>query len=192
MGTSRGTDARIGYSASAFLKGERAMNIRLSRLATAMLVVAAIVLMPGRSWAIYNGLGPSKDEWGLKYDVEVNEVDRDTLTVVFTVADEGRLKPFYKIELIVFSKETDSQGGHAYDVKAPIELKTSKDGRRVGQVQIRKEFLDRAQIRILTNRVDGQPQQWLAYYVIPIDKFLNNAPSAASPIASPPASKITK
>ena len=75
-----------------------------------MLVVAAIVLMSGRSWAIYYGLGPSKDEWGLKYDVEVNDADRDTLTVVFTLADEGRLKPFYSIELIAFSKR-DRQSG---------------------------------------------------------------------------------
>jgi hypothetical protein len=141
MGTSRDTDARIGYSASAFLKGERAMSIRLLRLATGMLVVAVILLMSDRSWAIFNGLGPSKDEWGLKYDVEVNDADRQTVNVVFTVADEGRLKPFYKIELIAMSKETDSQGGRAYDVKALIELKTTKDGRRAGQVQIRKEFL---------------------------------------------------
>ncbi len=61
-----------------------------------------------------------------------------------------------------------------------------------GQVQIRKEFLDRAQIRILTDKVDGQPQQWLAYYMIPINKFLNRGPSAPSPIALPPATKITK
>ena len=84
------------------------MSIRLSRLATGMLVVAAIVLMSGRSWAIYNGLGPSKDEWGLKYDVEVNDADGDTLTVVFTLADEGRLKPFYSIELVAFSKHGQS------------------------------------------------------------------------------------
>ena len=158
MGTSRGADARIGYSAPAFLKGERAMSIRLSRLATGMLVVAAIVLMSGRSWAIYNGLGPSKDEWKLKYDVAVNDADSDKLTVVFTLADEGRLKPFYSIDLVAFSKQTDSQGGRAYDVKAPIELKPTEDGKRTGQVQIRKEFVDRAKIRIITLTVDGQRQ----------------------------------
>jgi hypothetical protein len=168
------------------------MSIRLSRLATAILVVAVILLMSARSWAIYNVLGPSKDEWGVKYDVEVNDAGGDTATVVFTLADEGRLKPFYSIELIAMSKETDSQGGHAYDVKAPIVLKTTKDGKRAGQVQIRKEFVDRARIRILTDRFDGQPQRWLACYEIPINKFLDKAPGAPSPIASPPASKVTK
>ena len=86
------------------------MNIRFSRLATGILVVAALVLMSGHCWAIYYGLGPSQDEWGLKYDVEVNDADSDTLTVVFTLADEGRLKPFYSLELVAFSKQTDGSG----------------------------------------------------------------------------------
>jgi hypothetical protein len=188
---------KIGYSASTYFKGERAMSIRLSRLATGVLVVAAIVLVSGRSWAMFYGLGPSKDEWKLKYDVEVNAADGDTLTVVFTLADEGRLKPIYSIDLVAFSKQTDSQGGRSYDVKAPIQLKTTKDGKRAGQVQIRKEFVNRAIIRILTQTVDGQRQPFAAYYDIPLRKFLNKAPTTASrqappSIAAPPASKVTK
>ena len=153
--------------------------------------------MSGRSWAVYYALGPSKDEWGLKYDVEVNAADGDKLNVVFTLADEGRLKPIYSVTVVAFSKP-DSQGGRSYDVKAPIELKPTKDGKRTGQVQIRKEFADRAMIRILTLTVDGQRQTaGAAYYDIPLKKFLNKAPAAASPqappsIAAPPASKVTK
>jgi len=162
------------------------MSIRFSRLAIAMLVVAAILLMPGRSWAVYYWLGPSKDEWGIKYDVEVNAAGRDTVTVVFNLADEGRLKPFDLIELIALNKETDNQGGHTYDVKAKIELKTTKDGRRAGQVQIRKEFADRAQFRILTRTIDGKAQATESYYEIPINKFLNKTPATASHSASRP------
>jgi hypothetical protein len=190
------SDARIGYNAPALLKGERAMGNGLSRLARAlvvavkaMLVVAVVLLTSGRSWAIYNVLGPEKDEWGLKYDVQVNDTGGDKVTIEFTLADEGRLKPFYSIEVIAMNPEVDSQGGHAYDVKAPIKLKLTEDGRRVGQVQIRKEFLDRAQIRILTDKFDGKPQQWLANYEVPIHKFLDKEPA---PIASPPGSKVTK
>jgi hypothetical protein len=164
------------------------MSTRLSRLATAV-VVAGVLLTSGRGWAIYNVLGPEKDEWGLKYDVQVKDAGGDKVTVVFTLADEGRLKPFYSIELIAMSKQTDSQGGHAYDVKEKFQLTTTEDGRRVGQVQVRKEFLVRAQIRILTDRLDGKPQRWLANYEVPINKILNKSPA---PIASPPGSKITK
>jgi hypothetical protein len=163
------------------------MSIRLSRLATGMLVVAAIVVMSGRCWAIRNGLDPSKDEWGLKYDVTVSDADGDKLTVVFTLADEGRLKPFYSIDLVAFSKQTDNQGGRSYDVMVPIELKTTTDGKRTGQVQIRKEFADRAKIRIITLMVDGKRQpSGGAFYDIPIGKHLNKTPAAASPAAASP------
>jgi hypothetical protein len=100
--------------------GEREMSIRLSRVATGVLVLAAMALLPGLCWAVYYQLGPSKDEWGLKYDAAVSDADGDNATVVFTLADEGRLKPFYSIEVVAFSKP-DSQGGRTYDVKAPIE-----------------------------------------------------------------------
>jgi len=91
------------------------------------------------------------------------------------------------------SKETDSQGGHTYEVRAPIVLKPTHDGQRAGEVQLRKEFADRARIRILSDRVDGQPQQsgW-ACYEIPLNKFLNKAPAAAPSLAAPPATKATK
>jgi hypothetical protein len=161
------------------------MSIRLSHVATGMLVVAAIVLTSDRSWAIRNGLGPSKDEWKLKYDVEVHDAGGDKLTVAFTLADEGRLKPIYSIDLVAFSKQTDNQGGRSYDVMVPIELKPTQDGRRAGQVQIRKEFVDRAKIRIITLTVDGKRQpSGGAFYDIPIEKFLNKTPAAAAPSAS--------
>jgi hypothetical protein len=164
------------------------MNIRSIRLATILLAAAVTLLMSSRSWAVYNVLEPSKDEWGLKYDVQVSDAGRGTLTVVFTLADEGRLKPLSLIELIELSKETDDQGGHTYEVKAPIVLKPTQDGRRAGQVEIRKEFADRAQIRFITDRVDGQPRSGWACYEIPIKKFLNKATA----VASPPASEVTK
>ena len=168
------------------------MSIRFSRLAMGLLVVAAIVLMANRSWAVRQGLGPSKDEWNLKYDVAVSDAGDGKVNVVFTLADEGRLKPIYSIDVVAFSKQLDNQGGHTYDVKAPIELKKSEDGKRVGQVQIGKEFLDRAKIRILTLTVDGkrQPISGGMFYDIPLDKYSKKSPDAAS--ASTPSSKVTK
>ena len=64
------------------------MSVRLPRVATGVLIVSIMVLMSEQSWAIREGLGPSKDEWGLKYDVAVHDGDGDKVTVVFTLADE--------------------------------------------------------------------------------------------------------
>lgn len=197
MRTSRASNARIGYRDSTYFKGEREMNFRCSRLATGVLVVAAVVLMSGRSWAVFYSLGPSKDEWGLKYEVEMNAADGDKLNVLFTLADEGRLNPIYSATVVAFSNP-NRDGGRTYLVNARIDLKSTKDGKFTGQAQIRQEFADRAMIRILTLTVDGRRQTSGAkYYDIPLKKFLNKPPVAASPqappsIASPPASKVTK
>jgi hypothetical protein len=173
------------------------MNLRCSRLALGVVVVAAVVLMPACSWAVFYALGPSKDEWGLKYDVEVNAADGDKINVLFTLADEGRLKPIYSATVVAFSNP-GRDGGQAYLVNAQIDLKSTKDGKLAGQAQIRKELVDRAMIRILTLTFDGRRQTSGAkYYDIPLKKFLNRGAVAASPkapptIASQPASKVTK
>ena len=168
------------------------MRIKLSRLTAGLLAVAAIALMSGRCWAIYNGLGPSQDEYGMKYDVAVSDAGGNKATVVFTLADEGRLKPFHSVELIALSKEVDNQGGHSYDVKTPFMFKATSDGKRVAQVQIPKNVLDRAKIRILTLNFDGQRSTYAWNYDIPVAKYLDNAPSAPLPVASPPSLKVIK
>ena len=163
--------------------------------------------MPGSSWAVFYPLGHSKDEWGLKYEVEVNAADGDKLNVRFTLADEGRLKPIYSATLVAFSNPYPD-GGQAYLAKAQIDLKSTKDGKLAGQAPIRKELADRAMIRILTLTFDGQRQTAGAkYYDIPLKKFLNKPAVAASPpappskaqpskappsVASQPGSKVTK
>jgi hypothetical protein len=171
------------------------MNLRFSRLATAALVVAAAALMPGRSWAVFYPLGPSKDEWGLKYEVEVNAADGDQLNVRFTLADQGRLKPIYSATVVAFSNPRSNDG--SYLLKAQIALKSTKDGKLMGQVQIPKRLADRAQIRILTQTFDGQWQTAGArLYDIPLKKFLSAGVADSSKtlpsIASPPSTKVTK
>ena len=117
---------------------------------------------------------------------------------MFALADEGRLKPIYSTELIALSRQTDSQGGHSYDVEAHHPVETDRGWQSAGQVRIRKEFADHAMIRILLRlTVDGQRQQFAAYYDIPLRKYLNRAPAAASrrpprSAAAPPAPKVTK
>jgi hypothetical protein len=142
------------------------------------LVVASVVLVPCQSWAVFHALGPSNDEWGLKYDVEVKATSGDDLNVAFTLSDAGRLKPIYSITVVAFSRP-HADGGRSYLVKTRLELKTTKDGQLVGQVQIPKTHANIANFRILTLTVDGRRQTaGAAYYDIPLKKFLKKAPVA--------------
>ena len=173
------------------------MYSRFSPLTVGALVVAAVLLVPCHCWAVFHALGPSRDEWGLKYDVEVKDTSGDDLNVAFTLSDAGRLKPIYSITVVAFSRP-HADGGRSYLVKTPIELKTTKDGKLAGQVPIRTEYADIAMLRILTLTVDGRRQTaGAAYYDIPLKKFLKKAPVAASSqtptsIAAPAASKVVK
>lgn len=164
-----------------------------------LLVVIAVVLMTSHSWAVWYALGPSKDEWGVKYDVEVDTTQGDKLAVHFTLADQGRLKPIHSVFVMAFSNP--NQTGTNL-VKTPITMKPTEDGKLTGQVEVAKEFTDRAVIRIFTMTVDGRsqmagPTAGARYYDIPLKKFLKKAPLAASSpsgssIALPPAPNVAK
>jgi len=163
-------------------------------MTTGLLVMAAIALIPGQAWAIYYALGPSKDEWGLKYSVAVEDAEPDMVTVKFTLESEGRLKPIHSISLAVHDKQKSSNGSQRFDVKGRLEFKPTADGKRVGQMKIRKDEVDRAILRVLTQNVDGRFQSAAAkYYDIPVAKYLKETapPSVAAPPA-PPSAKVKK
>jgi hypothetical protein len=173
------------------------MGFRFSPLAKGVLVVAAVVLMSSLSWAVYYELPYSKDEWGLKYEGEVTATNEGKLNVSFTLADQGRLKPIHSVHIFALSKPRPD-GSRVYLLKAPMPLKPTEDGKQAGQLQIGRELIDLAVVRIFSYTVDGQPQrQGVRYYDIPLRKLVKKAPVAAAPrspasIASPPASKATK
>ena len=189
-------DARIGCSHSTY-SGVRDMSFRFSPRTTGLLVVVALALMSGLAWAHFYELGPSKDEWGLKYAAEVTAVDGDKLKVTFTLADQGRLKPIYSVSIVAFS-DMRPGGGRAYLLNTAFDLKPTKDGKLTGELQIDKKFADRAMIRIMTLTFDGKPQTAGArYYQMPVKKFMKKAPATDSvqtppAIASPSATKVTK
>lgn len=175
------------------------MVFRVFPRATSLLVVIAVVLMTSHSWAHWYALGPSKDEWGLKYDGEADAAHGDKLIVRFTIADQGRLKPIHSVFVMAFSNP-DRTGTNL--VKMPITMKPTEDGKLTGQVEVGKEFVDRAVIRIFTMTVDGRsqmagPTAGARYYDIPLKKFLKKAPLAASSqsgssLAPPSASNVAK
>jgi hypothetical protein len=151
------------------------MKTRMARLAMGVLVAAAVVLGAGSAGAVHWDLGPSKDDWKMKYDVAVSAADADKLNVVFTLSDAGRLAPIYSATVVVFSP-VEFDGGSTYELKAPIKFEITKDGGAIGKVQFDRRFGNRAKIRILTLHVDGKKHtDGARYYDIPLKKFLNKA-----------------
>jgi len=151
------------------------------------------MLLPSRSWAVFYPLGPSSDDWGMKYDLKVTPASNAKLNVAFTLTDGGRLKLIYSITLIVFSKP-HADGGRSYLVKAPIDLKPTSDGKLAGEVQLPNQYAEIAILRVLTLTVDGRKQTGgAAYYDIPLKKFLSNeTATAASTTPSPSAKPVLK
>ena len=165
------------------------MSNRLSRLAKSITVVAASLLMTSNGWAVHFPLGPSKNDWGLKYDVQVSATGADKVNIVFTLTDEGRLKPIHSVTVVAL--RSVGGGSFAYDVKTTILLQSTPDGKRSGQVQIPKKFADGALFRILTLTVDGRRQTaGAALYDIPLKKFLNQATTATS--TQPPTTSLRR
>lgn len=169
------------------------MGFRRSPLATAVRVAAAVLLMSGLSWAVYYELGPSPDEWGLKYEGQIT-AQGDKVNITFTLNDPGRLKPIYSCMVTALSNP-DRNGSRTYLLKAGLPMKPTNDGRLTGQVQINRDVADRAMVRIFTFTLDGQKQtQGARYYDIPLRKLVKPAPAAAQSPAptstvSPPVRK---
>jgi hypothetical protein len=137
----------------------------------------------------------------LKYEGEVKPGNGDKLNLHFTLTDQGRLKTIHSVFVMAYSNP-DATGARTAVLKAAIPLKADKGGKLTGEVEVAKEFANRAVVRVFTYTVDGKsqnrgPMAGARYYDIPLRKFLKKAPVAAapqspSPIASPPASKVKK
>lgn len=166
------------------------MNTRFSRVALSVLTLAAVALTVSQVWAVYFPLGPSKSEWGLKYEVELSAASGDLVNVTFKLQDEGRLTPVHSYNVVAF--RPTGGGSFAYDVKSPIKLTATADGKRVGTVQVRREFMHKAKIRALTLSVDGKRQTaGAAYYDIPLDRYPIKGATPAT-VAAPSAAKVIK
>jgi hypothetical protein len=158
-----------------------------------VLVAAAVVWTAGRAWGIGFVLGQTKEELKLKYDVAVEEhtfggESTGRVTVVLTLADEGRLKPLDEVQLVIPGQEKNNDGSNWMDLVVAIDMQKTDDGKRVGRVHIRKELAERAEIQLNTHSLDGKldPLTRL-HHVIPVAKYLKAPAATAKPTAAPAA-----
>ncbi len=166
------------------------MAMRTPRWSVFALVAAvAVAGTAGGAWGIGFVLRESKEELKLEYDVAVQDHGAGRVTVVLTLADEGRLKPLNEVQFVIPGQEENIDGGHGMDLVVAIDMKTTNDGQRVGRVHLRKEWAERAEIQLNTHTMDGNidPLTRL-HHVIPIAGYLKDAPvpaAAAAPPAAP-------
>ena len=156
---------------------------------SAVAIVAAVLLWSsGSAWGIGFILGESKEQLKLKYDVAVEENGVGRVTVVLTLADEGRLKPLDEVQLYVPGKEKNKDGSSPAELVVSIDTVKGEGGTRVGRVQILRETAERAQIWLNTHTMDGKlDADTRLHHVIPIAKYLKAAPAAGEPAVLQPA-----
>ena len=153
--------------------GDSVMSLRYLRRAVLALVILAAG--GGVAWGIRFGLSGPKEDYGLGYDVEVTDHGTGRVTVVLTIADEGKLKPINDVTL-----ELPGQDGSGRpDLSVAIATR-DEDGARVARIHLLKSLAERAEIWLHTRGLDGKEEPLTGYfYTIKLIDQLNSAGRAS-------------
>ena len=148
----------------------------MSRIKSLLLAMLGTLVIPASvAMALGFMLSESKEELGLEYEVSVYDHDTGRVTVEFTLEDEGRLKPISSVEFDIPSTEKHDNGGFKSDLTMSMVLR-EKGENQVGRVHIRKDWAERAEIRIITGHLDGKQQLATWYYhSIPLKELIADA-----------------
>jgi hypothetical protein len=121
----------------------------------------------------------TKEDLKLEYDVSVHDLGDGQVAVTFTLADEGRLKPLYAVELNIPGQEKDEHGSPA-DLAVSLDMRKNADGARAARFELRKDLAERAAIWLTTMSFDGRRLVSTRYHhVIPVANYMMNPPAAA-------------
>lgn len=138
------------------------------------IVFAVIALPASLVWALGFQLGETKEQLKLKYDVSLKDHGTGRVTVVLTIADQGRLKPLNSVDLVVPGKDRNKDGSGYLDLSLSLATR-EVDGKQVARVHLIRELAERAEIRLRTSRLDGKREALTSYYyVIPIAEYLKS------------------
>src|SRR5690242_5509941 len=136
-----------------------------------VLALAALGLAANRTMGMSEILGQSKEQLKLKYDVSVRDLGNGRVTVTFTIADEGRLKPLNSIDLQIPGRDKNPDGSTSPDVALSLATTTIAEGAQAGakvaRFELTKELAGRAEIWLMTRHLDGK-QEPLTGYIHPI------------------------
>lgn len=148
----------------------------MSRLPKLLLAVIVLAAIPASiALAIGFELGESKEELKLQYELSVYDHDTGRVTIKFSLIDAGRLKPIRSVDLSIPSNEKHAGGGTKSDLTMSMALQ--EDGaKQVARIHIRKDWAERAEIRIKTGHLDGKQQPMTSYYhSIPLKELVSRS-----------------
>ncbi|HEX8910937.1 MAG TPA: hypothetical protein VF796_01160 [Humisphaera sp.] len=169
--------------------------MRARTLVLAVVAIATLTLCGDAARGIGFVMGETKEELKLKYGVAVEDHGTGRVTVVLTLADEGRLKPLDEVQFVIPSRATNPDGSHWMDLVVAVDLHKAGDGTRVGRVHLLKEWGERDELQLNTHTLDGKldPLTRL-HHVIPVARYMKPAPPTAAttapatrPAMAPPA-----
>ena len=145
------------------------------RVLCAFLLCYGFILFTSPVLAIGFQLSGTKESLNLKYDITVMEHGTGRVTLVLTITDQGKLKPFDSIDLVVPDEKKNQHGGRYADLSVALAAK-EQDGKEVVRVHILRELAERAEIQFRTHQLDGkqEPLTWY-YYALPVAELLKAA-----------------
>ena len=143
-------------------------------LVLSSLALAATLLSANAAWALGFELSETKEQLGLKYDVAVTDHGTGRVTVMLTIADEGRLAPLSRgVNFVIPSKDGTGYVDLAFNME-----RRKVDGKQVMSVQLQRELAERAKIQLQTDTLDGKPLALTWYYhAIPVKEYLKDVES---------------
>lgn len=165
------------------------MNLPRTLRCSVLVIAAAtaVVWMAGHALGLGFMLGQTKKELKLEYDVSVYDHKTGRVTIKFTLADEGRLKPLDAVQLSIPGKKKNKDGGNWMDLVVAIDMKKTDGGKRVGRIHILKELAERAEIWLNTHTMDGKKQVMTRlHHIIKIEKYMKSAKTNPKKPAPPP------
>ncbi len=143
----------------------------------AAVVFGAVLTAAQAIWAAGVILSETKEQLKLQYEVAVTEVISGRISVTFTLADEGRLKPITGVHLYIPAEKAEKNSGRYADLYVPLAMKTV-GGKQIVDFELSQEWARRAEIQLITLTFDGKqgaPGQRTVpsyLYSIPLAKYV--------------------
>lgn len=125
-------------------------------------------------------LGETREQLKLDYTVAVTDHGTDRVTIVFTLADEGRLAPLDAVRMVIPAEKKNSDGSYWMDLTVAVDMQPQSDGTRVGRIHLRRDWASRGEIQLDTHTMDGKVDPLTRlHHVIPLKDAVTNAAKAS-------------